>query len=535
MAEPPPKDESFKTSTTATASAAASDAPNDDDDTAAAGGGERNEKAAPTPPSSANAASATATTAQPSSSSSSSSVEEARARIGGWIDKNSGAEIALDVRVLLKDYDSLKEKAGKLKSLLGRSAKAQREAKVEVEVTRKRLDAALREIDRLNTKVDKLANRPTHMELLADFETNFDRALLSVGHHQAGGEDTAPPPSSPPPAGMAAAGGGSGGDFRQNREDDDAVDNLLMQELNDSKRRVEKLESLNAALLQRSAQLENESKQHRRERDELASKASRLELEKRMAVMEAEHATKAMEEKAASLKEMQMEIDMVTRASMTANARAAQGEELMKSVKTDKQHVQQLESKVQALQEWALASSEAKNLAQERVRFLESQLRAVQQHQHQQGRRGSANTKTDGSSELGESQEERVLFVQKASMVVGAGDVAARVFSLDEDAAKSVKLSERVVLRWQFDLLQEDATIQFSMLKGSCESPDKRRASDAGAPFIIKDRTVTGGAAGETENSFEVGNRCTLVWSNGSAWVRPKTVKYVVEAVAVPY
>ena len=70
-----------------------------------------------------------------------------------------------------------------------------------------------------------------------------------------------------------------------------------------------------------------------------------------------------MDEKMASFKEMQMEIDLVTKASMKANVRAAQGEAVAKSSKTDRQRVSQLEAQVQALKEWALASAEAKRLA----------------------------------------------------------------------------------------------------------------------------------------------------------------------------
>ena len=72
-------------------------------------------------------------------------------------------DVSESVQLLLKDHDNLKEKVSKLKSLLGRSAKAQREAKVDLEATQKRLDQALREIDRLHKKIDQLSNRPTHM------------------------------------------------------------------------------------------------------------------------------------------------------------------------------------------------------------------------------------------------------------------------------------------------------------------------------------------------------------------------------------
>lgn len=427
------------------------------------------------------------------------SLETVREEVDKWIKERRFAEESEKLRILLKDYDALKDKVGKLKSLLGRSAKAQREAKVDLEATQKRLDQALREIERLNKKIDKLANRPTHMELLADFETNFDRALLSVGQ-QTGGQDTAPP-----------------GGPTEEKDHSAVVDSLLMQELNESKQRIEKLENLNAALLHRSSLLEAEARERKHERDELASKISRLDLEKRMAVMEAEQATKALQQKSASLEEMQLEIDLLTKASVNANARAAQGEELIKTAKTDREHVQELEAKVQALQEWALASSEAKNLAQERVRLLENQLRTLQQ----------------GSSMISDVSDdsERILFAKHGSLVVGAGDVGVRVITLTNDQARTVKQSERVLLRWKFDLTQEDATIEFSILKSNCESPADRKKAD----YLIKDRHVQAGAAGENENAFAIQNACTLVWSNVKSWIRPKTVKFTVEAVVVSY
>ncbi len=74
------------------------------------------------------------------------------------------------VRGLVKEHAALKVKVDRLKGLLGRSAKAQREAKVELEVTQKRLDQALRDVQRLKDKVDHLSTRPTHSTLsLGDF------------------------------------------------------------------------------------------------------------------------------------------------------------------------------------------------------------------------------------------------------------------------------------------------------------------------------------------------------------------------------
>lgn len=74
------------------------------------------------------------------------------------------------IQLVLKDHDTLKEKVGKLKSLLGRSAKAQRESKVEMDATQKRLDQALQEIQTLKRKVEKLSNRPSHMVRMQENE-----------------------------------------------------------------------------------------------------------------------------------------------------------------------------------------------------------------------------------------------------------------------------------------------------------------------------------------------------------------------------
>ena len=76
---------------------------------------------------------------------------------------------------VLRENATLKEKVGKLKSLLARSAKAQKEAKAELVGTRRRHEEAVGEVRRLTARVDSLASRPTHMDLLADFETNVSR------------------------------------------------------------------------------------------------------------------------------------------------------------------------------------------------------------------------------------------------------------------------------------------------------------------------------------------------------------------------
>jgi len=394
---------------------------------------------------------------------------------------------------MMRDHVALLDKVSKLKSLLGRSAKAQREAKMDLEATQKKLEQTLRENELLNAKVERLANRPTHMDLLADFETNFDRALLSVG--QAGGENTAASSAiSPLPV-----------------QNDAVVDSMLMEELAESQTRIERLENLNSALMQRSSQLEHQAKALQQEKDNSQHMLARMTLELRMAQMEADHASRAVQDKMASLAEMQMEIDLVTKASMDANVRASKGEEAAKSVQTDREMVQTLQAQVQALQEWALASAEAKRLSQDRVRFLEQKIQTI-----------------EGSSLPKEPIGERTLFTKAGSLVIGAGDDGFSIIDLAA-CCQGITTAERVVLRWKFDLTPDTASIDFSILKGKADTPTKQLKADS----LVKGRIVTGGAGGDQEAAFVVQNACTLLWSNKKSWVRPKTVKYLVFVVAV--
>ena len=113
------------------------------------------------------------------------------------------------------------------------------------------------------------------VDLLNDFETNFDKALLSVGTGQAGGQDTAAPQPTALDAGT---------------DSQSAVDAMLLQELEESRQRLAKLESLNSALVKRSSQMEAESKEKKHELNQAVMKLSHIELELKMAKMEAAHA-----------------------------------------------------------------------------------------------------------------------------------------------------------------------------------------------------------------------------------------------------
>lgn len=323
-----------------------------------------------------------------------------------------------------------------------------------------------------------------------DFETNFDKALLSVG--QTGGEDTSPPT-------VIAA-----------EKDDSPLDSMLMQELGEAKARIEKLEALNSAMMARSTQLETSTRTLEKERDDARNANDRLQMELRMAKMEAENATRIMHDKQASLDEMQMEIDLITRASAKANSRAAKGEEIANSLKSDRQKVQELEAQVQALREWAQASAEAKRLIQERCSQLESKLK-----------------QSKGRSEVGNDSSETVLFEKNGSMVIGAGDTSHEIIGLGNYGSQVD--SRFVILRWKFDSSPPDLTIDFNIMKGKCETAAQQSKAD----YLIKDRVITGGAGGESEGSFSVDGACTLLWSNVKSWIRPRTVKYSVSVVSL--
>ena len=303
---------------------------------------------------------------------------------------------------------------------------------------------------------------------------------------------------------------------------------LLLTELSDAKSRIDKLESLNAALLARASKLEKTNESFASERETAAAKMTNLQLELRMAKMEAEHAARSARDRESSLAEMQLEIDLVTKSAMDANVRAAVGEEAAKTVQTDREYVRELETKVTALQEWALAAAEAKRVAQERAARLEEKIRDLTEADDDNGGLGGGGGGKLGSTGNADGSERR-LWAQHSSLVVGAGLVGTRVHVLGDAVLEA---NESVVLRWQFDLTPTDTDIVFSILKGRWEGVQKS-AQLKSADAIIRGRTVLGGAAGEATGAFAVKNACTLVWSNESSWVRPKTVKYTVEAFAV--
>lgn len=110
---------------------------------------------------------------------------------------------------------------------------------------------------------------------------------------------------------------------------------------------------------------------------------------------------------------MQMEIDLVTKSAMDANARAAEGVEVAKSIKSDKAQVEELKAKVAALQEWACAAAEAKEAVKDENKILEKRLAEYEKENC------TNNLKQTPSYE--DRTGERHLWTKSSSLVIGAG------------------------------------------------------------------------------------------------------------------
>ena len=455
------------------------------------------------------------------------------------------------LQAILHENVALKEKTQKLKNLLGRSAKAQSDLKTECQTTKQKLDLANKAIEKLNIRLEQLVNRPSHMDILADFEANFDRALLSLGAGSQSVEDDYYNDGTSNGDELNSKAGGviqPGGQEPSSEQKDHIFydeENLhtpgetvshqdyqtMLVEMNELKNHIQEQESLNSTLFSRTTKLEEEVDSQADQIASLQSKNDNLTLELRMSKNETLRVQHKLREKTLALQEMQMEIDLVTKASVEANARASESMEVVKNIKTDKKHVDELEAKVDALQEWALASAEAKRLTVERATELEKKLQEYHELLQEDGV-GSGLGGPEGGNTLGvrgggdSSCEGRRLWTKASSKVVGAGMDVTFIIPLGDCV---IAKNEMVVLRWKFDIIPGELDIDFSILKGKYDDTKKRD----GADYLIKQRTVRGGAGGEVSGAFAVQNACTLVWSNKRSWIRPRAVKFSVEASAI--
>lgn len=234
---------------------------------------------------------------------------------------------------------------------------------------------------------------------------------------------------------------------------------------------------------------------------------------------------------------MQMEIDLVTRSAMDANARAAEGMEVVKNIKSDQAQIEELQAKVSALQEWAIASAEAKEALLDENKLLEKRLHQLE-NQNRKNSNDVISSNETGSTETLRSDNisptskgkitERKLWTKTSSLVIGAGNTECRIIELGENQVMDF---ETIILRWKFDLTPNDLDIMFSILKGRIDKNDRYAMKNAHS--LLRERRVVGGGGGEAEGAFVIQNACTLVFSNEHSWVRPRTIKYEVEAFAI--
>ena len=136
----------------------------------------------------------------------------------------------------------------------------------------------------------------------------------------------------------------------------------------------------------------------------------------------------------------------------------------------------------------------------------------------------------------------RVVLSKHGSLVVGAGDIGYKLLQLHEDIVKTILLSERVILRWKFDLgskktdsvlSNNELDIYFSIIKGHCDN-DKgiilKRCLNKDECLICH-RRIIHGAEGETDHTFAYQRSCIIVWHNTHSWIRPKTIKYTLDVM----
>ena len=123
------------------------------------------------------------------------------AKSSSTVDELSAASSSVEntqLQTVLRENVSLKDKVNKLKDLLVKSSKATRDIKAELDTHKTALDKANSDIQRLNVRVHVLSKRPTHLDWMADFEKNIERALWNVQNQsQSGGEDPSSFASSP--------------------------------------------------------------------------------------------------------------------------------------------------------------------------------------------------------------------------------------------------------------------------------------------------------------------------------------------------
>jgi hypothetical protein len=452
--------------------------------------------------------------------------------------------------------------------------------KIELSQTKGLLEEANQTIASLHTRIDQLANRPTHyLDLVADFESNFDRALQAIHpqfhpqqpqqqHTRVLEEDTITATT------HYNYNSNNNGKIKKqflsrrpeereeevSEEDYDFIKTQrqsLQAELEESKAQCQKLDSLNSTLLQRANRLEKVQEEMANQKEEMERNLALLTAELRSARAELDHTLLQQREYVAKSAEMQMEIEFLTKASVQSNQQLGRVLEQQQRIHStaattsnhhQRQQQQDLEAKVTALTEWALASAEAKQLAVEHVKHLEHKVHVLldqlEQHQRRQaledaGLDSSTINDTSITSATGSGgredstpllvtqSKERKLWSEHSSLVIGAGMERSYVLEFRTDS--TVLEGEIIVVRWKFDVTPSDMDIYFSMYKGNYTEKKGWESSDP----LIKNRRVLGGGGGDIEGAFVIQNACTLVWSNTHSWIRPRTIKFLLDVFAI--
>lgn len=202
----------------------------------------------------------------------------------------------------------------------------------------------------------------------------------------------------------------------------------------------------------------------------------------------------------------------MTKASLDANVRATESMKVLKAALISKDYVNQLEQKASAMEEWALASAEAKCITINRCVELEKKLITL----------SVSTTVTNSCTSNLIYTNEQVIWNKSSSLVVGAGDSVSHLVELGDISLPTDP--SLIVLRYKLDISPADSDIVFSIFKGT-----KREKNS----IVVNERKMHGGGAGDIDGVFDTDKTCSLLFCNRHSWIRPRTVKFQLQALNI--
>ena len=294
-------------------------------------------------------------------------------------------------------------------------------------------------------------------------------------------------------------------------------------------------------------EIEDALEETKLDRDLWQSKCNDYQLESRMAKMEMERAIRAVKEKSATLEEMQLEMNLMYKSVSDAYSQASDNSKYNSINSNNNSHLsnhdrnslsnekaEEMKAKMEALQEWAIASANVKSVLTERIAILTEQVKELKRPTGENDINDDFQSTVDNSSIPSKDMEggphERKLWSKTSSLVVGAGMVGSFVVYLGDDL--NIQQDETIILKWKFDITPADTDIEYSILKG-VHQEKLSRARRHTIDTVLKDTHVISGGAGEVQGAFAIQNACTLIWSNEKSWIRPKTIKFYLQAYAI--